>query len=280
MSKKKKIHNPVANANHVVKQTKVNVEDMSWWQRYRAWRKRANEIQEEKRRRRGWLLDWTYTIIEVVLIVFVIRVTTVEAFRIPTGSMENTLLVGDFLLVNKFVYGIRSPDWLGIPFTDVGFRIPYTRLPAIKDPKPGDILVFRYPHNQRINYIKRCVAIGGQTVELKNKKLFVDGEEVSLPQDGKFADPRIIPKGIKMPQIMPHGAGNKDNYGPVTVPEGYYMMMGDNRDNSADSRFWGFLDKRLVLGKALVIYFSWDKTTPLYRFWEFIRWERFLKLIK
>jgi len=258
----------------------IEADGLSLWSRYRAWRKRVHIAQEEKRRRRGWLLDWVYTIVEVVLIVFVIRVTAVEAFRIPTGSMENTLLVGDFLLVNKFVYGIRTPDWIGVPFTNIGFSIPYARLPVISDPKPGDILVFRYPHNQRINYIKRCVAVGGQTVVIKNKRLFVDGEEIPLPTNGKLADPRVIPPHIRMPHISPPGAGNKDNYGPVTVPEGFYMMMGDNRDNSADSRFWGFLDERLVLGKALIIYFSWDKTTPLYRFWELVRWNRFCRLIR
>ncbi len=250
------------------------------WQRYKAWRKRRHAKVEARRKARGPVLDWTYTIIEVVLIVFIIRTAVVEAFRIPTGSMENTLLVGDFLLVNKFVYGVRTPDWIGIPFTQVGFSVPYTRIPGFAEPKPNDILVFRYPNDQRINYIKRCVAVGGQTIEIRNKVVYVDGEAISLPPDGKLTDTRVIPRGIQMPQIVPRGMGNKDNYGPVTVPEGHYMMLGDNRDNSADSRFWGFLPERLVLGKAMIIYFSWDKWVPIYKFWEKIRWIRFGKLIK
>jgi len=250
------------------------------WQLYRAWRKRYREKIEARRKARGPLKDWLFTIGEVVIIVFVIRTAAVEAFRIPTGSMENTLLVGDFLLVDKFTYGIRTPDWIGIPFTQIGFSIPYTRLPGISHPEPGDILVFRYPLNKRLNYIKRCIAVGGQTVEIRDKVLFVDGEKIPLPPEGKFTDPRIIPEHIQMHQIVPPGAGNKDNYGPVTVPEGHYMMMGDNRDNSADSRFWGFLPEELVLGRALIIYFSFDKHAPMYRFWEKIRWVRFFRPIR
>ena len=247
---------------------------------YTRWRASVLRKAYASGKSNGQAVDWAFTIVEVLLIVFLIRTAFIEAFRIPSGSMEDTLLVGDFLLVNKFVYGIRTPDWIGIPFTDFGKSVRYTRLPGLKDPKQGDILVFRYPQNQRINYIKRCVAVGGQTVEIRNKRLFVDGVEFPLPPQGKFTDPRIIPEGLQMPQIVPRGAGNKDNYGPVTVPDGHFMMMGDNRDNSADSRFWGFLPEKLVLGKATILYFSFDKNVPLYRFWELIRWTRIGKVIR
>ncbi|MCB2212510.1 signal peptidase I [bacterium] len=236
--------------------------------------------QIERRKRIGPIRDWIETIISVVLIVFVIRVAAVEAYRIPTGSMENTLLVGDFLLVNKFVYGIRTPDWLGVPFTPIGFSIPYTRFPGIRDIQKGDILVFRYPLDQRVNYIKRCVAVGGQTLQIIDKQLYVDGELEQLPPDGKFTDPFTLPKDLKMRQMRPRGAGNKDNYGPITIPEGHLFMMGDNRDNSADSRYWGFLDEDLVLGRAEIIYFSWDKLANPTKFWTLIRWDRMFSLIR
>ncbi len=253
--------------------------DASLWARYLAWRKRRQAKLLARRRAKGVLRDWTETIVSVVAIVIVIRIAVVEAYRIPTGSMEDTLLVGDFLLVNKFIYGIRTPDWIGIPFTKIGFNVPYTRLPGFTKPKQGDILVFRYPLNPRVNYIKRLVAVGGQTVEIRNKHVFVDGVEMPLPPKGKFTDPRVLPPDLVVRYIMPYGAGNKDNYGPVHVPKGYYFMMGDNRDNSADSRFWGFLPEELVLGKAMIIYFSWDKTVPLYHFWDKVRWKRLLMLI-
>lgn len=252
----------------------------SLWGRYRAWRRRQKAREAARRAEKGVVRDWAETIISVLLIVFVVRVAAIEAYRIPTGSMEKTLLVGDFLLVDKFVYGIRTPDWIGIPFTNIGFKIPHTRLPGLREPKQGDILVFRYPMNQRVNYIKRCIATGGQVVEIRDKHVFVDGVEFALPPHGQFTDPYVMPPTMKMRHIVPRGAGNKDNYGPVKVPEGHLFMMGDNRDNSADSRFWGFLDEDLVLGKALIIYFSWEKRAPLYRFWEKIRWTRFLNIIR
>ena len=266
------------------------------WRSYRSWRRRRKERIRARRKRIGPVRDWLETIISVTIIVFVIRVAVVEAYRIPTGSMENTLLVGDFLLVNKFVYGIRTPDWLGIPFTQIGFSIPYTRLPALDDVDQGDVVVFRYPLDQRVNYIKRAVAVGGQTVQIKNKQLYVDGQpwpredsfkdvhsvtvnglEITLPAEGKITDPYILPPTMRMRQIQPPGAGNKDNYGPVTVPEGHLFMMGDNRDNSADSRYWGFLDQELVLGKAEIIYFSWDKMAR--KLYNTIRWGRLFQSI-
>ncbi len=250
------------------------------WRRFLDWRRRVKERELERRREKGWLRDWIETIVSVVLIVFFIRVVIIEAYRIPTGSMEDTLLIGDFLLVNKFIYGIRTPDWIGVPFTNIGFKIPYTRLPKFRQPKQGDIVIFRFPQNTRINYIKRLIATEGQLVEIRDKKVYVDGVEFPLPPEGKFTNNQILPKDFQMRQIQPRGAGNKDNYGPIRVPKDHYFMMGDNRDNSADSRFWGFLPEKLILGKALIIYFSWDKEAPLYRFWDKIRWRRLWNLIK
>ena len=231
---------------------------------------------DRQARSRSSFREWVEFFVTLVIMVFFILVTTVEAFRIPTGSMENTLLVGDFLLVNKFVYGIRTPDWIGIPFTDIGFNVPSYRLPAPSHAKSGDIVVFKYPLDKSMNYIKRCIAGPGQTVEIKNRQVYVDGVAMENPPESQFTSPAPIraglgERGIFSPQGM---AWNHDNYGPITVPEGNYFMMGDNRDNSADSRYWGFMPEEDIVGKALIIYFSWDKNQGLSRFYKSIRFDR------
>lgn len=195
-----------------------------------------------------------------------IRTFVVQAFRIPTGSMEDTLLVGDFLLVNKFIYGAK------IPFTN-------WRLPSIREPKPGDIVVFKYPRNEEQDYIKRCIAVEGQVVEIRDKMVYVDGKKFDTPAGCKFIDPTVKPRGVVEYDIEPRSAGNRDNYGPVQVPEGHLFCMGDNRDNSYDSRYWGFLPRENVIGEALIIYFSWDPNMPLYRIFNKIRWTRIANLI-
>lgn len=227
------------------------------------------------------LREWSEFLVTLILMVFFIRVTTVEAFRIPTGSMEDTLLVGDFLLVNKFVYGIRTPDWIGIPFTKIGFHIPSTRLPGLQKVKQGDIIVFKYPLDPSLNYIKRCVAIPGQTVEIRERQLFVDGRPFVNPPHSKFTNPETLPPNVRERGIFAPAMAkwNHDNYGPLVVPPGHYFVMGDNRDNSADSRYWGFLTTDDIVGQALVIYLSWNKNVPLHKFYEKIRWNRMAQLI-
>jgi signal peptidase I len=179
-----------------------------------------------------------------LVLFLIIRSFAFQAFRIPSPSMEDTLLVHDFLFISKLTYG---PN---IPFT-------HTRLPGLRHPKPGDIIVFQNPVNPKEDYIKRCVAVGGQTVEYKNKILYVDGVRRDEPFT-KHIDPRIEP-------------GIRDNFGPVRVPPGNLFMMGDNRDNSMDSRYWRFLPERLIRGKAAFIYFSWDADTKLPRFGRMFR---------
>lgn len=227
------------------------------------------------------LREWTEFFITLILMVFFIRVTTAEAFRIPTGSMEDTLLVGDFLLVNKFVYGIRTPDWIGIPFTRVGFTVPSVRLPGPRKVRQGDIIVFKYPLDTKLNYIKRCIATPGQTVEIRSRQLYVDGMPFENPPRSKFTNSAPLPPNIRERGIFgPADAKwNHDNYGPLKVPEGHYFVMGDNRDNSADSRYWGFLREEDVVGQALVIYLSWNKNAPAKRFYEMIRWNRMARMI-
>lgn len=236
----------------------------------------TTERSERQARGKSTVREWTEFFVTLIIMVFFIRVTTVEAFRIPTGSMENTLLVGDFLLVNKFVYGIRTPDWIGIPFTDIGFSIPSTRLPAPSKVEPGDIVVFKYPLDPTLNYIKRCIAGPGQTLEIRERQVYIDGVAMENPPGSQFTSPYPIRAGLGERGIFsPQGsAWNHDNYGPITIPAGHYFMMGDNRDNSADSRYWGFLPEEDIVGKALIIYFSWDKNQGISKFYKSIRFDR------
>jgi len=195
-------------------------------------------------------------IIAIVLALF-IRAFIVQAFKIPSGSMLPTLQIGDHILVNKFIYGIK------LPITD-------TVIVPIKDPRPNDIVVFRYPRNPKLDYIKRVIAVAGDTVEIRKKKVYVNGKPFDDPH-GVHTDPRVLPAT----------AGPRDYFGPVTVPEGKIFVMGDNRDNSFDSRFWGFVDLKAVRGKAFIIYWSWDVDKPLLSIDRFtsVRWNRLGHLV-
>ena len=179
----------------------------------------------------------------------VLRAFVIQAFRIPSESMRDTLLVGDFLFVNKFEYGPK------IPFTHV-------RLPGIHPPRRGDVIVFQFPQDPSKDFIKRCIAVGGETVEIKEKQVFVNGRRIEEPYV-RHTDPNIRPAGFDF----------RDNFGPFTVPKGEMFMMGDNRDNSNDSRYWGTLPMDLVKGRAMFLYWSWDPD----RNWP--RWARLLDII-
>jgi signal peptidase I len=199
-------------------------------------------------RSKSTLREYLEAIILAVVLTIVIRGLVLQAFRIPTGSMEDTLLVGDFLFVNKMVYGSEIDIGLG------GERFFYYRFPAIRDPKAGEVIVFRYPEDPSRDFIKRCVALSGQQVEIRDKVLYVDGKAREEPYV-VHKDPRVIPR-----ETQP-----RDNFGPYVVPQGHLFMMGDNRDNSHDSRFWGALPRELVKGKAMFIYWSWDPDRRLPR---------------
>jgi signal peptidase I len=193
-----------------------------------------------------------------ILLALFIRTFVVQAFKIPSGSMLPTLLIGDHLLVNKFIYGIK------IPFSG-------KLLVPIKDPESGDIIVFKFPRDRSIDYIKRVVGVPGDRIEVKDKKLYRNGKRAEDPH-AHFSSTTVLPASVSP----------KDNFGPVTVPEGKYFVMGDNRDNSSDSRFWGFVDTSDVLGKAFIIYWSWDIDEPLLSVERFtsIRWGRLAHIIR
>ena len=185
-----------------------------------------------------------------LVITLFLRAFVIQAFRIPSESMKDTLLVGDFLFVNKFEYGPK------IPFTHI-------RLPGLRQPKRGDVIVFQFPQDPSKDFIKRLIATGGETIEIHNKQVSVNGTPLREPY-AIHSDPTVKPGGYEY----------RDNYGPYTVPPGELFMMGDNRDNSNDSRYWGTLAMDLVKGRAMFLYWSWDGE----RSWP--RWNRIGHLIR
>lgn len=188
-------------------------------------------------------------LLAIVLALF-IRTFIVQAFKIPSGSMKETLLIGDHILVNKFLYGVK------LPFVSATI-IPY------KEPKRGDIVVFKFPEDPDKDFIKRVVGVAGDVVESRDKKIFINHEPLNHDY-GIHKDSRIVPGNIQP----------RDNFGPLVVPEKSLFVMGDNRDHSYDSRFWGFVDLKAVRGKAFLIYWSWDKGNFG------VRWKRIGQMLK
>lgn len=193
--------------------------------------------------------EYSEAFVVAIILAILIRAVFVQAFKIPSSSMEPTLLVGDHILVNKLLYGIR------IPFTD-------ERWPRISIPKRGDVIVFVYPEDRTKDFIKRVVAVGGDTVEVRNKRVFVNGKLYDNPHARNY-DTRIIPET----------AGPRDNMASVKVPKDTLFVMGDNRDYSHDSRFWGFVPVEDVKGEAFLIYYSAQNFPS-------VRWDRFFKVIR
>jgi len=267
-----------------------------------------------------------------LLIALFIKTFFIETSRVPTGSMEKTIMVGDFLFVNKFIYGATSPRniWL------TNIRIPYFRLPALRDPERGDIVVFEWPGDKDVlinpevvDYVKRCIAIPGDTIEVRNKVVFVNGKRAPIPPHIQYS---LVtrPKGYVDPDIFPKGMPwNADNYGPLYVPrkgdtlhlnldniekwrtiidrefgkrvveirgdkifingrqtnfyvfkKDYYFMMGDNRDDSYDSRYWGFVPRDKIIGEAFMIYWSWNPKIPFTNIFKLLSSTRFSRITK
>jgi len=224
-------------------------------------------------------------ILFAVVLALLIKTSIVEAYKIPSQSMEDTLLVGDFLLANKFIYGARVPlvNW---------------RFPAVREPRPGDVVIFIFPGDGVTKYIKRCVAVAGDTILVKDKALFVNGRR--FEDDGFVKHIDTTPDGNQVIQPRrPGGLDSRDNFGPYVVPKDCFFMMGDSRDNSYDSRYWGAVNKDLILGEAMVIHWSWEENQhpspdvsvadPLsvprlflfntVHFFQKVRWGRLFKLI-
>ncbi|MDC0881871.1 signal peptidase I [Candidatus Marinimicrobia bacterium] len=301
-------------------------------------------------------------IIIIVLIALSVKVTLLEAYIVPTGSMEKTIMTGDFLIGSRFVYGLRTPEWVGIPYTDIGVFIPSFQLPKFKVPEVGDVLIFKYPRDKYVKYVKRCIAGPGDTIKIHHKQVYINGSLTDLPENFVFSQ-KEIPISMKQREIYLSSETNinKDNMGPIVIPkkgykfdinantnwrellpimmmdgntaklvsesksydftlqdpfelhrrkdhpsvfepyfgwgegnlitpwstkildshfeflevngkavkelkvyevkQDYYWAMGDNRDDSLDSRYWGLIPEKFILGEALFAYFSLDLRT-------------------
>lgn len=295
----------------------------------------------------------------LVIIVLTLKVTIFELYIVPTGSMENTIMTGDFLAGNRFVYGMRTPEWIGIHYTDIGFDVPSIKFPSFKEPKKGDVIIFKFPRDVKQKYVKRAVAGPGDMLEVKDKVIYLNGEPSALPPNGKFVMAPLSDtftqqdiflgdqgnkdhfKALRMPKkgdqieissqnakLLLHlmlldghdltlKSGNKiyqftmtspdelyrrkgemsvyrpyypegdllvpwsdnipkgtllmdgkplGNLTHYTVKDDYFWAMGDNRDNSLDSRYWGFVPRSHILGEALFAYFSLNLKTWVPRF--------------
>jgi len=188
--------------------------------------------------RKSTAREYFESIVIAVILALFVRTWVFQAFKIPTGSMENNLLIGDYLLVNKFVFAPTSGalERAVLPMSQV---------------RRGDIVVFKYPEDPERDFIKRVIGLPGETLELKRKVVYIDGKPIEEPYVHFLTPVSSDPSETTSFDV-------RENYGPVTVPPGHYFMMGDNRDNSQDSRYWGFLPAHYVKGRAVVVYWSFD----------------------
>lgn len=235
----------------------------------------AKKTRKKKIREKSVQREYFELIVETAVFVFFVMTFVVQAFQIPTGSMEPTLLIGDFLLVNKFAY-VQPKSGLE------DFLLPNRPL------KRHNIVVFKYPQDLAKDFVKRVVALEGETVEIKDKQVFINDQPIQEPF--KFhSDSQVIKKS----EYYQYDDPIRDNFGPVTVPSGQLFVMGDNRDNSMDSRYWGFLPLSYVKGRPWLIYFSYkaernayqqtsfrDRLKKIATFLPKARWRRILKIIK
>ena len=187
-----------------------------------------------KKTKKELLWEYTKAIVTALILALFIRAYFIQAFKIPSGSMIPTLQIGDHILVNKFIYGTK------IPFSD-------KRVLVFRKPERGDIIVFKYPEDPSRDFIKRVIAVEGDVIESTNKVISVNGNTVNEPYS-QHTDSALKPRGNEP----------RDNFGPFIVPKEKVFMMGDNRDQSYDSRYWGYVDMKEIRGEALVIYWSWD----------------------
>ncbi len=240
----------------------------------------VTELLRTERRSRGQRLrqsaaEWLKSLTIAFVLFLVIRASVVEAFKIPTSSMEGTLLVGDFLLVNKAVYGPRLPG------TDI-------LLPGFAEPKRGDVVVFHPPHEPEKNYVKRVVGVASDTLEMRDKRLYLNGAPVHEPYvrhvDGRgdAVHPDMEWQSHHLIASEPRRYHpTRDNWGPIVVPQGRFFVLGDNRDNSEDSRYWGFVSRDEIRGRPAVVYYSFEPTAQESLPWlSTVRWARIGTVIR
>lgn len=298
-------------------------------------RKAAKAKKKEPETLKDTVISWVKTLVGAIVFVMIINGLLVASFVVPTGSMEKTVMTGDFLFVNKLIFGPSTPQI--IPFLNI--PLPFYRFPGLRDPQKGDVIVFIFPgYRDEVEasefqyYLKRCVATAGDSLEVKNNILFINGKEQKMAPDAVY-DPNLPRDPMESFRTFPKGRGfTHDNFGPVRVPkkgdviqllpenfqewetfvqrEGhevsfttdkfyidgvpatkykvtkdYCFGMGDNRDHSLDSRFWGFIPYENVLGKPIIAYWSWPMTDEFDRPMTFfqkianIRWSRIGRLI-
>ena len=273
---------------------------------------KPSSSQKVKSQGLSFIRDLIYAFVAVL----VINSFVLASFEVPTGSMEDTVKIGDRLFVNKFIYGGTTP--YTIPFTSI--RIPHLRVPGFRKVKHGDVIVFDWPgYRDQVEkptqtwYLKRCIGLPGDNVQIAQRVVTVNGKKLTLPEHGKYLRSYPEPSDYRNPNMFPSGANfNSDNYGPIIVPQkgmtlilnaqtfpgwrvfiqreghtaemvndkilidgketGYYVVgrdyifaMGDNRDNSLDSRFWGFVPLEDVIGTPMIVYWSWDPQIPVYQ---------------
>jgi signal peptidase I len=224
--------------------------------------------------KKSTLREYFESIVIAVILALFVRTWVVQAFKIPTGSMENNLLIGDHLLVNKFIFGPGGPGSLLLPVGAI---------------HRGDIVVFKYPEDPERDFIKRVIGLPGETLEVREKKVYINGAPIAEAYV-HYLEPAGAYSEVTSFDV-------RDRYGPVTIPDGHYFVMGDNRDNSQDSRYWGFLPRHYVKGKALLIYWSYDAgpeaiggdgpaeslsrlVSVVTHFFTRTRWERMLRQIR
>ena len=303
------------------------VKDQSALKRFFAWNKKRKAKRKEPETFGESVLSWLKTIVGAVIVVMIINGLAIASFVVPTGSMENTVMAGDFLFVNKFVYGPSTPQV--IPFVNI--PLPFISFPGIKDPEKGDVIVFIYPGDRDEvededfqYYLKRCVAVGGDTIQIINNVLYVNSEKQQMPEHA-INDPSA-PRDYDKWRTFPPGLGfTRDNYGPLVIPkegdtinltknnwkqweyfirkighdittdnngvvidgkstnyfvvdQDYVFGMGDNRDHSADSRYWGFVPVDNVVGTPIIVYWSWDPNIPIGDFFEKLSTIRFSRI--
>ncbi|MQA88908.1 MAG: signal peptidase I [Gemmatimonas sp.] len=224
-----------------------------------------------------WLWEGAKAVSTAIVLFLLIRTFFVEAFKIPTGSMENTLLVGDFLLVNKAVYGAEVPGL-------------HAHIPGYDQPHRSDVVVFLPPHDPTKNYVKRIVGLPGDTLEMRDKVLLINGEPQFEPYTrhvDRFSEPTDARMRwqrdylVKGKRDWRRYDPTRDSWGPIVVPEGKYFALGDNRDNSEDSRYWGFLEASSIRGRPMFVYYSFirDPLAP-FSWLTDIRWDRIGQLIR